>query len=171
MSNTAENHLQRPPYSGEGAGSPKYGGTCFCKTVHFTVSRDAPLDSKFCHCKTCQKLHGAPFQWAAIFEKTDVCFTRGTTELVFWNAEEESGEYSLPCKVSCGRCRTPIMDEGRRMLMLFPSLINFRTSEDRKKFYPSCHIFYGQRVMDVKDGKPKFGGHKEEGETIPETSE
>jgi hypothetical protein len=28
-------------------------------------------------------------------------------------------------------------------------------------FEPSCHIFYGARVIDVNDGKPKYLGHKD----------
>ncbi|GLB44281.1 putative glutathione-dependent formaldehyde-activating enzyme [Lyophyllum shimeji] len=168
-------HLQRPPYSSEDSNypiaQPLYTGACFCGAVVFTVSRQAPLDARFCHCTTCQTLHAAPFQWAAIFEKTDVRFVQGTAELVYWSSRKKSGEYSLPCKVSCRRCRTPLMDEGRRMLMLFPSLIKLGTAERREKFYPSCHMFYGQRVVDVKDGKPKFSGRKGESKLLPETSE
>lgn len=28
-------------------------------------------------------------------------------------------------------------------------------------FEPTCHIFYGQRVIDVQDGRPKYIGHKD----------
>ena len=42
--------------------------------------------------------------------------------------------HKLPCKVSCAYCRTPIMDEGRNMILLFPTLIDFETPEDRKNF-------------------------------------
>ena len=27
-------------------------------------------------------------------------------------------------------------------------------------FQPTCHIFYGMRVMDVNDDLPKYRGHK-----------
>jgi hypothetical protein len=29
------------------------------------------------------------------------------------------------------------MDEGRNMILLFPTLINFKSQEDRKKFDPT----------------------------------
>lgn len=35
------------------------------------------------------------------------------------------------------------------MILLFPSLIHFKTKADRLNFKPRCHMFYGQRVMDV----------------------
>ncbi|KAF8196022.1 Mss4-like protein [Pholiota molesta] len=167
-----QNGMVHPPYS---LNQPKpfkarHQGSCFCSKVQFEISRERPLDAKFCHCRTCQTLHGAPFQWAAIIEKTDLYFTKGKDQLVFWNAEEQSQEYVLPCKVSCINCRTPIMDEGRKMLMVFPTLLHFESHEDQRKFYPSCHIFYSQRAVDVNDGLPKFEKHKDSSPQIPESS-
>jgi len=44
----------------------KFTGTCFCGHVQYEIAVDRPLDAKFCHCKTCQRLHGAPFQWLSL---------------------------------------------------------------------------------------------------------
>ena len=46
----------------------KYQALCFCGAVRYEVSAD-PVDAKICHCTTCQRLHGTPMQWAAIFHK------------------------------------------------------------------------------------------------------
>ncbi len=54
----------------------KYRAACFCGAVQYEVSAD-PVDAKICHCQVCQKLHGAPMQWAAIFHKRHVRFTAG----------------------------------------------------------------------------------------------
>jgi len=50
------------------------------------------------------------------------------------------------------------MDEGRRMILLFPGLIKWKSEEERKKFAPSCHMFYEKRVVDIPDGLPKWSG-------------
>lgn len=50
------------------------------------------------------------------------------------------------------------MDEGRNMVLLFPSLIHFKSDEDKTKFKPRLHMFYGQRVIDIPDGLPKWSG-------------
>jgi len=52
---------------------------------------DDPLDSKLCHCRDCQKLHGAPFEWVSIFRKTDVNFISGLDQLYFWSDELGQG--------------------------------------------------------------------------------
>lgn len=73
---------------------------------------------------------------AAIFHKEDVRFTAGRENLVYWSPSEVSQEYILPCKVSCRTCRSPIMDEGRNMLLLFPTLVRFEDAKQRRLFQP-----------------------------------
>ncbi|KAL0636114.1 hypothetical protein Q9L58_004903 [Maublancomyces gigas] len=157
------NRMDRPPYSQPDTPfKPRHEGSCFCGAVKFQISRERPLEAKFCHCHGCQLLHGAPFQWAAIFHKDDVRFTAGREQLVYWSSSEVSQEYVLPCKVSCGTCRSPIMDEGRNMLLLFPTLVHFEDARQRRVFQP-------RRAMDVPDGLPKWTEHKDASELMPET--
>jgi hypothetical protein len=145
-------------------------GSCHCGKVRYQLSREKPLAAKYCHCTTCQRLHGAPFQWAAIFHKTDINFTNGHHDLAWYDPSECTIRHKLPCKVSCAFCRTPIMDEGRNMILLFPNLIegiaaNSSTNsgnDDGKKardvFRPDCHMFYSRRVVDIRDGLTKWDG-------------
>lgn len=133
-------------------------GHCQCRRIMFNISRQKPLDAKFCHCKTCQILHGiillsvtktarhltdagAPFQWAAIFYKTDVSFTCGVNELIFYNVTLDCQRHELPCKVSCAHCHSPLMDEGRNMALLFPESLDFRCEEDKNLFAPRSVSF------------------------------
>lgn len=82
------------------------------------------------------EIAGAPFQWAAIFKKEDINFTHGHHDLTWYDSGEKTIEHKLPCKVSCSYCRAPIMDEGRNMILLFPTLIKFKNVEERKRFDP-----------------------------------
>jgi hypothetical protein len=149
-----------PPYANDASFSAKYRARCHCGAVAFEVRAD-PVDSKICHCVQCQTLHGAPFQWAVIFHKSDVRFTRGIEDLHFYRAETATSGHGLPCKLSCARCRSPIADEGRRMFLAFGPLFDFGfPPRVPAAFSASCHIFYGSRVIDVDDGKPKFLGQK-----------
>ena len=145
----------RPPYQihlPEEHFEPKYSAACHCGLVSYQISRAEPLDSKLCHCTTCQAQHAAPFQWAAIFHKTDINFLSGHHHLEWYDPTERSLEHRLPCKVRCSYCHSPIMDEGRNMVLLFPSLVKIESEEDRRRWRPRCHMFYGQRVVDVPDG-------------------
>ncbi|KAH0833547.1 putative glutathione-dependent formaldehyde-activating family gfa protein [Fonsecaea pedrosoi] len=138
----------------------KWEGQCHCGKVTYQLSRDKPLAAKYCHCTTCQRLHGAPFQWAAIFHKSDINFTNGHHDLGWYDPTAKSTTHHLPCKVSCAYCRAPIMDEGRNMILLFPPLIkDINTPAGREAFRPTCHMFYPQRVASFKgDGIVKWKG-------------
>lgn len=146
----------------------KWRGQCHCGRVKYQLSRDRPLSSKYCHCTTCQRLHGAPFQWAAIFHKEDINFTHGHHDLGWYDPSEKSQTHHLPCKVQCGFCRTPIMDEGRNMILLFPTLIEgINEPEARRAFEAKCHMFYPQRVVDFHgDGKIKYAGLEDRSDVV-----
>jgi len=47
-----------------------YEGGCHCGKVRYELGREKPLDAKFCHCTTCQVIHGE--FW--IPSPGDVCF-------------------------------------------------------------------------------------------------
>lgn len=62
----------RAPYkvhSDEEGFNALYEGSCHCGRVKYELSREKPLAVKYCHCSTCQVLHGIfPFR----------CFLKGT---------------------------------------------------------------------------------------------
>ena len=104
-------------------------------------------DSAWCvfptssHAITFNKLNAninsaAPFQWAAIFHKEDINFKNGHHNLEWYDTSSKSTEHKLPCKVRCSFCHSPIMDEGRNMILLFPSLIKFKSQQDKENFAP-----------------------------------
>jgi hypothetical protein len=150
-----------------------YPATCFCGRVHYEV-RGGPMSSKLCHCRGCQLLHGAPFEWVSIFEKEDVRFRPSSLDnLYFYSSEldrgwtaEEAGDRILPVKVSCAHCRTPVADEGRHMWLGFSTLFGFTCEDDEcttippPAFQHSCHLFYQQRCIDLPDDKEKWTGHR-----------
>jgi hypothetical protein len=52
---------QRPPYRVHDKAEDfdvKYEANCHCGKVKYQLSRREPLDSKLCHCTTCQTQHG-----------------------------------------------------------------------------------------------------------------
>ena len=156
------NNQFEPPYASVDDRSfhPLYRAACFCGRVEYEVNAE-PVDAKLCHCRGCQVLHGAPMQWAAIFHKHQVRFTSGLDFLRFYHSDQDLHERILPCKVSCNSCGTLIADEGRRMWLAFPTLFNFAPGDSiPEAFKPTCHIFYGQRVIDIDDDLPKWLGHK-----------
>jgi len=55
------------------------------------------------------------------------------------------------------------------MILLYPTLIKFKSQQDKDNFAPSCHMFYSRRVIDINDGKPKWTGLNNESELIADS--
>lgn len=44
----------------------KWKGKCHCGKTRYELSRDKPLAAKYCHCTTCQRLHGVSTVYSAL---------------------------------------------------------------------------------------------------------
>lgn len=44
----------------------KYEANCHCGKVKYELGREKPLDSKLCHCTTCQVQHGMSYPYSLI---------------------------------------------------------------------------------------------------------
>ncbi|KAI0682844.1 Mss4-like protein [Cytidiella melzeri] len=165
--------MNKPPYTWKSEGNKfvaAYTTQCWCGNVAFEF-HGSPLDAKHCHCRQCQALHGAPFQWAVIFPKTSVRLIKNKDDsLHFFSTEKKQDVHYVPCKVSCDQCRSPLFDEGRNTVLAYPGSFKFKNKKVPADFQPTSHIFYGQRVMDVPDGIPKWSGHKAQSELLQEMS-
>lgn len=100
----------------------------------------------------------------------------------FSQTQERHSDHCVPCKVSCRNCGSHLLcvlddqrvprptltvltkmrfslflhsDEGKNMVMAYPPSFGFKNQQIPDAFAPSCHIFYGERVMNVDDGVPK----------------
>jgi hypothetical protein len=60
--------------------------------------------------------------------------------------------------------------EGRKMFIAFPPTFTFPSGLP-KTFLPTHHIFYSQRLFDMKDGLPKYAKQKEEGAPMVDEEE
>lgn len=66
-----------------------------------------------------------------------MAFESGIHGLKFYNSSSKKTHHDLPCKVSCAYCGSWLMDEGRNMILLFPTLLEFKNDEQKKNFDPT----------------------------------
>ncbi|CAO1614370.1 unnamed protein product [Jaminaea pallidilutea] len=168
-----EGYLFKPPYYWQSKEfETKYKASCWCGRIKFEYHGD-PIDAKHCHCTQCQRLHGAPFQWAALYHKTSVRLAHDCDPsfLSFFSTHTKYSEHLVPCKIACAQCHSPLMDEGRNMVMAYPSSFQFKDGHVPPAFAPSAHIFYGESIVEVDDGVPKWSGHKDHSEILPHVLE
>ena len=79
-----------------------------------------------------------------MFHKSDLQFNKGTEGLSFYSSQDKSRDYQLPTKVACAHCRSPILDEGKNVCLIFPELIDYEGSgtdhETWRKAFESKYV-------------------------------
>jgi len=119
-----------------------YEGQCYCGQVKVRVTGE-PRMQGLCHCTSCRSWHGAPFTAFAGMASDAVEITGDTVQA---DHREESG------RLSCVAC-------GGAVANLKPAwgvTVIYATVVKEMPFQPALHLHYGERVMDIADGLPKF---------------
>ena len=138
-----------------------YKGSCFCGAVEITVSGD-PLFMGYCHCDSCKHWSAAPVTEYTLWPPEALKITKGEENINTYNKTEMS--YRKSCKICGGNLYTDHKPMGLVDVYapILPDL----------EFVPEVHVHYGETVLHMKDGLPKFKDLPEEaggsGELIPE---
>ena len=123
----------------------KLKAQCACGAVEAEIA-GAPILQCYCHCTDCRDWLGAPVHAATAWGKDQVKFVKGGDNVVTYKRTDHSH------RKSCKTCGGAVLVEhpGLGVVDVLGSNIKgFR-------FEPAFHIFYGERMIDMKDGLPKF---------------
>ena len=70
----------------------KWEGQCHCGKVQYQLSREKPLAAKYCHCTTCQRLHGVSIHLLVDWHDGVIDHTLGTVSV---GSHIPQGRYQL----------------------------------------------------------------------------
>jgi hypothetical protein len=141
--------------------SQTYTARCACGAVELEITGE-PAVQAYCHCDSCRSWLSAPIHAAALWPTPNVKVVKGADNLGLYKRTESS--HRQFCK-SCGAAvlvRHPAMGMTD---VPAGSVIGLA-------YKPAVHVNYGEKVMTVHDGLPKFKDFPKEfggsGETVPE---
>jgi hypothetical protein len=138
-----------------------YTSGCVCGAVKLELTGEPPVQA-YCHCESCRTWLGAPIHAATLWPTPNVKITKGADNLGMWKRTEASH------RQFCKSCGAPVLIGHPAMgLTDVPAgtIAGFT-------YKPTVHVNYGEKVMSVRDGLPKFKDFPKEfggsGETLPE---
>lgn len=134
---------------------------CWCGAVELEIT-GAPAVMAYCHCDSCRSWLGAPIHAATLWPTPNVKVARGNDHLAVFNKTEASLRHF------CTKCGSPVLIRHPALGMTdVPA-----GSVDGLDYAPTLHVNYGEKVMAVRDGLPKFDDFPEgfggSGKTLPE---
>ena len=134
---------------------------CFCGAVEVDLDGE-PAVMAYCHCTSCRGWLGAPLHAATLWPTPKVRVRKGAGKLAMYKKTEASHRHF------CSVCGAPVLI-GHPALKLTDVPAG---SIEGLAYRPTLHVNYGEKVLAVRDGLPKFKDFPKEfggsGETLPE---
>jgi hypothetical protein len=136
-------------------------GRCFCGAVTLEVT-GAPEAMGYCHCSSCRSWSAAPVNAFTLWKPEAVKITAGAEHLAtFAKTKMTERQY-------CNKC-------GGHLMANHPTLglaDVYAATIPTLRFAPSLHVNYGETVLPMRDGLPKFkdfpAQHGGSGQMVPE---
>jgi hypothetical protein len=134
---------------------------CVCGEVQLEISGD-PTVMAYCHCESCRGWLGAPIHAATLWPTDNVQVVKGADKLGLYKKTENSH------RQFCTSCGCPVLVRHPAMgLTDVPAGTIVGLA-----FEPGLHVHYGEKVLAVRDGLPKFKDFPEDfggsGDTLSE---
>ena len=129
-------------------------GSCHCGEVEI-ICRGAAQAVSYCHCSICRRLSGSAFSCQALFNSAQVELKlqpgANLTSLRTSKGVERS---------RCTSCMAPVRGllGGKVAAIPLGLLCSWRETDGHSALRPMHHLYYANRVMDVRDGLPKYVG-------------
>ena len=120
-------------------------GNCFCGAVTLEVE-GSPEAMGYCHCRSCRSWSGGPVNAFSLWKPEAVRVTSGANNVAtFTKTPLSERKY---CKICGGHLMAnhPPLGLVDVFAATIPSL----------PFQPGVHVNYGETVLPMKDGLPKF---------------
>ena len=133
-------------------------GSCLCQKIEFEVIRFEPLVGH-CHCKMCQKFHGAAFSTFGEVLLDNLIWHRGEEHLGHFRAENET------VRSFCQHCGSSLLFESkynRQQKTIEIALSAFDQLSSIDEIKPNAHIFTESQApwCRFSDVLPKFEGYR-----------
>jgi hypothetical protein len=118
---------------------------CFCGAVEVELEGE-PAAQAYCHCASCRGWLGAPIHAATLWPTPKVNVRKGAGKLGMFKKTEASLRHF------CTACGAPVLIRHPALGMTdVPA-----GSIEGLEFQPAIHVNYGEKVLRVRDGLPKF---------------
>jgi hypothetical protein len=141
--------------------SQTYHGACFCGAITIEAT-GAPAGMGYCHCTSCRSWSASPVNAFTLWQPDAIKITKGADQLATYAKTDNS--HRQFCKICGGHVMT--RHPGLGLIDVFSATI------PTLAFAPGLHVNYGETVLHIHDGLPKFkdfpadfGGS---GDTLPE---
>ena len=121
--------------------------SCMCGAVELRLEGE-PAVMAYCHCESCRLWFGAPVHGSSLWPAARVAITKGEDRVAVYKKTPATGSIRKFC-TSCGV--PELVDHPSAGMTDVPAV-----SVRGLAFEPALHTHYGERVISMRDGLPKY---------------
>ena len=125
----------------------KLEGGCQCGQVRYAIAGE-PVFAAICHCSMCRRAHAAPAVAWAMFQESQVIFSKARPQNYSSSAQAQRG--------FCPTCGTQISFTAR----FLPGLINITIGslDQPESIKPTLHYWHSKHLSwaDYSDNLPRY---------------
>jgi len=126
-------------------------GSCLCKQVTFEVDKFQGSIGH-CHCKMCQKFHGAAFSTFVETNRADLTWLSGEELLKEYSADNDS------IRTFCACCGSSLLFQSKYNRSEDTVEIALAAFDKLEPVHPDAHIYTESKAdwFDINDKLPQF---------------
>lgn len=130
-------------------------GSCLCGAICFTVDHFEPLVGH-CHCKMCQKFHGAAFSTFAEVKQQHLHWLSGAELLSHYRADNET------VRSFCQRCGSSLLFESRFNREQETVEVALAAFDTLTEIIPDAHTYCESKAawLTLEDELPKHAFYR-----------
>lgn len=135
----------------------KNSGSCLCKQISFEVEKfQGPIGH--CHCKMCQKFHGAAFSTFIETRQTDLHWLSGKELLKQYRADNDS------VRTFCACCGASLLFESKYNRNEGTIEIALAAFDSIERLHADAHIYTESKAdwFDINDDLPQYRQYRDE---------
>lgn len=131
-------------------------GSCLCGRIVFTVEQFEPRVGH-CHCRMCQKFHGAAFSTFGEVKLSNLVWMSGKGRLTHYRASNDT------VRSFCRDCGSSLLFESRFNRAQGTLEISLAAFDSLNAPLPDAHIYTESQASwcQFKDALPRFLGYRE----------
>lgn len=126
-------------------------GGCLCGAIRFECRAD-PITAVFCHCRTCQRFHAAPYAACAMMPEGAIAVVSGNPAR--YEVVGDSG--AVVFREFCRRCGTQLFSGSSA----YPQskTVKIASLDDPAAIHPIAHLHTENRIpwACIEDGLPRY---------------
>ena len=122
-----------------------YTGQCFCGAVKFSVV-GTPEGMGYCHCQSCRSWSASPVNGFTLWRPDAVKITQGAEQVGEFHKTAQS--HRKFCTNYGGHLMTDHPEMG--LIDVYSAML------PDLEFQPGLHVHYGEKVLSIADGLPKY---------------